>query len=222
MAVTAGAALLAGAALVAWSAPSDDDIQSPIATTAKVGETATGRTLRATVQKVEVARVVHGGGWTGTTSGVWLVVRLRAEALLRTTGVSATLTVGDRSWSASERPPTSLSDALLDAGLPAEGDLLFELPRSALAGRGTLQVTASSGARLDSAIRVPLDLAFYRDRLDHIWGTLGSDRLMFGSDWPVCLAGSSYKLWHDTVSSFANLISESEKAALFGGTSQKA
>jgi predicted TIM-barrel fold metal-dependent hydrolase len=32
--------------------------------------------------------------------------------------------------------------------------------------------------------RVPLDLAFYRDRLDHIWDTFGADKLMFGSDWP--------------------------------------
>ena len=32
--------------------------------------------------------------------------------------------------------------------------------------------------------RVPLDLNFYRDRLDRIWGTFGADRLMFGSDWP--------------------------------------
>lgn len=32
--------------------------------------------------------------------------------------------------------------------------------------------------------RVPLDLSFYRDRLDHIWETFGADRLLFGSDWP--------------------------------------
>jgi len=32
--------------------------------------------------------------------------------------------------------------------------------------------------------RVPLDLAFYRDRLDRIWETFGADRLMYGSDWP--------------------------------------
>ncbi|HEX4770550.1 MAG TPA: amidohydrolase family protein [Bryobacteraceae bacterium] len=32
--------------------------------------------------------------------------------------------------------------------------------------------------------RVPLDLPFYRDRLDHIWETFGSQRLMYGSDWP--------------------------------------
>jgi len=32
--------------------------------------------------------------------------------------------------------------------------------------------------------RVPLDLNFYRDRLDHIWETFGPDRLLYGSDWP--------------------------------------
>ena len=32
--------------------------------------------------------------------------------------------------------------------------------------------------------RAPLDLAFYRDRLDHIWETFGARRLMYGSDWP--------------------------------------
>jgi L-fuconolactonase len=32
--------------------------------------------------------------------------------------------------------------------------------------------------------RVPLDIAFYRDRLDHIWEAFGPDRLLYGSDWP--------------------------------------
>jgi L-fuconolactonase len=32
--------------------------------------------------------------------------------------------------------------------------------------------------------RVPLDLAFYRDRLDHIWELFGPDKLLFGSDYP--------------------------------------
>jgi len=32
--------------------------------------------------------------------------------------------------------------------------------------------------------RVPLDFSFYRDRLDHMVGIFGADRLMFGSDWP--------------------------------------
>lgn len=32
--------------------------------------------------------------------------------------------------------------------------------------------------------RVPLDLPFYRDRLDYLWETFGADKLMYGSDWP--------------------------------------
>lgn len=32
--------------------------------------------------------------------------------------------------------------------------------------------------------RVPLDLDFYRDRLDMIFGIFGEDRVIYGSDWP--------------------------------------
>lgn len=32
--------------------------------------------------------------------------------------------------------------------------------------------------------RVPMDLEFYRARLDEIWGVFGEDRVLFGSDWP--------------------------------------
>jgi L-fuconolactonase len=32
--------------------------------------------------------------------------------------------------------------------------------------------------------RVPLDTAFYRDRLDELCGIFGEDRVLYGSDWP--------------------------------------
>ncbi len=32
--------------------------------------------------------------------------------------------------------------------------------------------------------KVPLDIAFYKDRLDAIFDTFGEDRVLFGSDWP--------------------------------------
>ncbi len=32
--------------------------------------------------------------------------------------------------------------------------------------------------------KVPLDLAFYRGRLDELWDIFGQDRLIYGSDWP--------------------------------------
>lgn len=32
--------------------------------------------------------------------------------------------------------------------------------------------------------RVPLDVAFYKERLDHLFGVFGEDRVLYGSDWP--------------------------------------
>ena len=53
--------------------------------------------------------------------------------------------------------------------------------------------------------RVPLDVNFYRDRLDHIWEIFGPDRLLYGSDWPNSKRLASYadvfKLAQDFLSS---------------------
>jgi predicted TIM-barrel fold metal-dependent hydrolase len=53
--------------------------------------------------------------------------------------------------------------------------------------------------------RVPLDVNFYRDRLDHIWDIFGPDRLLFGSDWPNSAQWATYpevfRLAHDFLSS---------------------
>jgi L-fuconolactonase len=40
--------------------------------------------------------------------------------------------------------------------------------------------------------RVPLDISFYRERLDHLWEVFGPDRLMYGSDWPNSDQFASY------------------------------
>jgi L-fuconolactonase len=49
----------------------------------------------------------------------------------------------------------------------------------------------------------------------------GPDRLMFGSDWPVCeLAGSYERVYHGLVEALGP-ISESERSAIFGGTAAR-
>lgn len=64
------------------------------------------------------------------------------------------------------------------------------------------------------------------EQLRPYWETVleafGPDRLMFGSDWPVCLLACEYTRWFETVSDFASELSESEQQALFGGTAAKA
>ena len=49
----------------------------------------------------------------------------------------------------------------------------------------------------------------------------GPKRLLFGSDWPVCLAAAQYKEVLGVIESFADQLSPQEKDALFGGTAQE-
>lgn len=46
----------------------------------------------------------------------------------------------------------------------------------------------------------------------------GPERLMFGSDWPVCLVGCEYSRWFETIRGFAAALSPAEQEALFGKT----
>ncbi len=50
----------------------------------------------------------------------------------------------------------------------------------------------------------------------------GPARLMFGSDWPVCLLASDYARWIETVRAWATPLSADERTALFGGTAVRA
>lgn len=61
-----------------------------------------------------------------------------------------------------------------------------------------------------------------RPYFDTVLEAFGPGRLMFGSDWPVCTATSSYGEWHSLVEKFAAGLSADEKAALFGGTAARA
>src|SRR5688500_9589485 len=52
--------------------------------------------------------------------------------------------------------------------------------------------------------------------------SFGSRRLMFGSDWPVCLVGASYALWHQTVADWTAELSPDERELIFGATAIEA
>lgn len=49
----------------------------------------------------------------------------------------------------------------------------------------------------------------------------GPKRLLFGSDWPVCLVAGDYTQVIGVIESFANQLSADEKDAIFGGTAQE-
>jgi len=58
--------------------------------------------------------------------------------------------------------------------------------------------------------------------LETVLEAFGPTRLMFGTDWPVCLVACSYERWYDVVSRFAASLSADEQASLFGHTAARA
>lgn len=56
--------------------------------------------------------------------------------------------------------------------------------------------------------------------VDAALDTLGPDRLMFGSDWPVSLVATDYTTWAETAEKLVAGLSESELEGVFGGTAR--
>jgi L-fuconolactonase len=57
-----------------------------------------------------------------------------------------------------------------------------------------------------------------RPYLDTVVEAFGVERLMVGSDWPVCLVASEYGRWFEVMREYFAGFSESEREAAFGGT----
>ncbi len=58
----------------------------------------------------------------------------------------------------------------------------------------------------------------FRPYLDVVFEAFGAQRLMFGSDWPVCTVAARYDQVVDLVADYAQMLSPTEQAALWGGT----
>jgi L-fuconolactonase len=56
---------------------------------------------------------------------------------------------------------------------------------------------------------------------DVVLEAFGPDRLLFGSDWPVCLVATTYKDWVDLVKTNISALSESEQAKIMGGNAMR-
>lgn len=52
--------------------------------------------------------------------------------------------------------------------------------------------------------------------LDVIMDAFGPDRLMFGSDWPVCILAGSYKQVYELIDNYLQLLTKEERAAILG------
>jgi hypothetical protein len=156
-------ALLAGAWVVTKVTLPDDAMIAPFPHAATIGEPTTTRNLAVTVTDVHLAhQVTDSTGWTA--EGNWLVIDLEAATVVTQnlgTLRLAQLTVGDRTFSATDRGTTFAAQSLV-TGVPRSGSLAFELPDDALDGRATLRLGIPSGSAgevlLDDVIDLPITL----------------------------------------------------------------
>lgn len=56
---------------------------------------------------------------------------------------------------------------------------------------------------------------------DIVLDAFGPERLMFGSDWPVCLCACGYKTWVETVAEFITCLSPTRQDAIMGRTAAR-
>jgi L-fuconolactonase len=60
-------------------------------------------------------------------------------------------------------------------------------------------------------------VADLRPYVDHAVSVFGPDRIVFGSDWPVCTLAASYEQIVELTEDLVGGLSRSEQAAIFGG-----
>lgn len=65
------------------------------------------------------------------------------------------------------------------------------------------------------------DEALLKPYFDTVLEAFGPERLMFGSDWPVCLLKSTYARWVNTITSLISSLSSSDQTAIMGRTAER-
>ena len=63
--------------------------------------------------------------------------------------------------------------------------------------------------------------ADFRPYLDLVFEVFGEDRLMYGSDWPVCLLAGSYAQTHGLTDEYTRPLSAVARAKFFGGNAER-
>jgi L-fuconolactonase len=60
-----------------------------------------------------------------------------------------------------------------------------------------------------------------RPYVEVVLEAFGTDRVLWGSDWPVCLLASSYEGWASTAESLTAGLSDDERTAIFGSNARR-
>jgi len=155
-------AFIGAAFVLHLTKPSDEELQRPFVTYAGFGEQVEGRDLIWSADDAYLADRLTSAEWIGETDGIWLVIEGTIASKLGITSPDVSILIGERRYSASDRPGDAALGESLSAGLPQAGAFVFEIPRSALDSADGTHATARFATgfrvRLDSAIDMVLDL----------------------------------------------------------------
>jgi L-fuconolactonase len=61
----------------------------------------------------------------------------------------------------------------------------------------------------------------FKPYLDVVFDAFGADRLMFGSDWPVCLLAATYRQVKQLIEEYVVGLSQTDKEKIFGGNAAR-
>ena len=65
------------------------------------------------------------------------------------------------------------------------------------------------------------DIERLRPYVVHLLAVFGPDRLIFGSDWPVCTLAADYSAWHDAARALTAHLPAPQQDAIFGGNAAR-
>lgn len=106
---------------------------------------------------------------------------------------------------------------------PPVGDptTFVEWARQLTAAAARPNVVAKLSGLATGTVSRPWSPAGLQPYVDHALATFGADRLLYGSDWPVCLLAGEYgEIWAAAQTLTAGL-AEDERAAVFGGNAAR-
>lgn len=136
-------ATLAIGSVIVSHTPGADAREQPFVRTGQPGQTVAGRVFDTDVTGVRGAAVITSDGATHDTSGVWIIVQVRLTARRdpETIGYAVLRDRDGRTYRATERFDQAILGRVLQPGVPATGEIAFEVP-----------VTAASGLTIDLAV----------------------------------------------------------------------
>lgn len=159
---------LVGAGFTVATAPESETIVEPFYVTGIVGDDVSSRLLAVRVHEVVVADQIvakyRSEEQQLESAGVWVVVDVTVTPTTDTVSLDqAQLWIGDARYRPSGMIPSpSIQLITYGAGVPMRGDLVFEIPRSALDGQPASQASIvfspAFQVRLDTVAVVVVDL----------------------------------------------------------------